>query len=124
MEKSCWLMIKVSLTIIKLLLNTFCVWCTFRMFLTIGSNNIGLLDASDFTLENIGKADLLIYITDNLKDNLLGMADVGVLCLPPTEQKEVCSDRLGCSKSKPANAWKFSINEYLKSVASMGKVCF
>ena len=84
---------------------------------------IGLLDASDFTLENIGKADLLIYITDNLKDNLLGMADVGVLCLPPTEHKEVCSDSLGCSKSKPANAWKFSINEYLKSVASMGKVC-
>ena len=82
----------------------------------------GILDASDFVLKNIGKADLLIIITDNLKDNLLGMAPLGTLCLPSTNHHSYCSDLLGC-KEKLVNAWKFSINEYLKSVASMGKVC-
>ena len=82
-----------------------------------------MFDASDFTLKNIGKADLIIYITDNLKDNLLGIAPLATLCKPSITSHEVCLDDQSTCKSKPANAWKFSINEYLKSVASMGKVC-
>jgi len=86
------------------------------------ANDQGLFDASDFTLKNIGKADLIIYITDNLKDNLLGIAPLATLCKPSFTSHEVCLDDQSTCKSKPANAWKFSINEYLKSVASMGKL--
>ena len=82
-----------------------------------------MLEATDFTLKNIGKADLVIYLTDNDKKGFSGIAPEGTLCIPSSQQKSVCLESgLGCQE-KPANAWKYCINEYLKSVASMGKVC-
>ena len=82
-----------------------------------------MLEATDFTLKNIGKADLVIYLTDNDKKGFSGIAPEGTLCIPSSQQKSVCLESgLGCH-FKPANAWKYSISEYLKSVASMGKVC-
>ena len=82
-----------------------------------------MLEATDFTLKNIGKADLVIYLTDNDNKGFSGIAPEGTLCIPSTQEKQVCLESgLGC-QSKPANAWKYSISEYLKSVASMGKVC-
>jgi len=82
----------------------------------------GMLEATDFTLKNIGKADLVIYLTDNDKKGFSGIAPEGTLCIPSSQQKSVCLESgLGCH-FKPANAWKYSISEYLKSVASMGKL--
>ena len=82
----------------------------------------GMKDVTDFTLKNIGNANLVIYITDNDKKDFNGIAPISSLCLPSKNFKSYDLNKVGWV-GKKANAWKFSINEYLKSVASMGKVC-
>jgi len=79
----------------------------------------GMKDVTDFTLKNIGNANLVIYITDNDKKDSNGIAPIASLCIPSKNFKSYDLKKVGWV-GKKANAWKFSINEYKSSVAAFG----
>ena len=84
----------------------------------------GLVDVTDFTLNNIGNADLIIYLSDDDGKGFAGIAPIGTLCIPSDWTRRM---RLGPDigmVEKNVNAWKSSINEYQTSVASFGTVSF
>ena len=92
--------------------------------LQLSASGQGLLDVSDFTLNNMGNADLIIYLTDNDDNGGTGIAPIGTLCEP---SEQTWNMNLGGDIGivpKKVNAWKSSINEYQTSAASFGTVSF
>jgi len=82
----------------------------------------GTLAVSDFTLNNIGNADLIIYLTDNDNTGFIGYAPIGTVCVPSyVTWKMNLGWHIGIVP-KPVNAYKSSINEYQTTAASFGKL--
>ena len=82
----------------------------------------GTLAVSDFTLNNIGNADLIIYLTDNDNNGYAGIAPIGTLCVPSEWNWNMYLGVDLGRRTKKVNAWKSSISEYHTSAAAFGGV--
>ena len=79
---------------------------------------------SDFTLNNIGNADLIIYLTDNDNTGSIGYAPIATVCVPSGYPWNMNLGPYIGIVPKTVDAWKSSINEYQTTAASFGEVSF
>jgi len=94
----------------------------FKVKEQISASPKGTLAVSDFTLNNIGNADLIIYLTDNDNTGFAGYAPIATVCVPSFYTWRMnLGWELGIVPKK-VDAWKSSINEYQTTAASFGKL--
>ena len=90
------------------------------------ANEQGLYDLHDFTMKNIGQADLIVYLAhDEFYPGLAaGMAPTNTACVPSNSYMTMNLPSCCGKVTTKTNAWKFSINEYQSSKASFGTVSY
>ena len=96
----------------------------FKVKEQISASPKGTLAVSDFTLNNIGNADLIIYLTDNDNTGFAGYAPIATVCVPSDVTWHMNLGPYIGTVPKKVDAYKSSLNEYQTTAASFGKVSF